>query len=143
MKKAILLVLFILMTAFTAMAGDLKVSIAVVADDEKTADTIENYLSSELNAIEGVAVSDEGSWVIKIMVTEGLTEENSPKYTLSAVITAAAKCLGSEGDFNKVASTQCERFENFGVFAGPKAELENMCKELIEDFKEGSLDLQN
>jgi hypothetical protein len=140
MKNTFIVLLLICVSALNAFGRDFTVSVAVQADSEETGQKVEKYLTEQLSTLSGVKLGDEGQWSIKVMVTENRSEGKVPTYTISAVITSESKCAVLNGKSKVISSEGCDKFENFGVFAGTQTDLKEMCEELIADFNEGNLE---
>ncbi|MEZ5428109.1 MAG: hypothetical protein R2747_17690 [Pyrinomonadaceae bacterium] len=141
MKKFFIIFLFLCVSAISAMARDFNVTVAVRADSDEMSQQVENYLLGELSQLKDVRISQNGDWSIRVMVLENKVPEGSEKsYTLSAVITSESKCTVINTQGKTVSAQECDRFENFGVFAGTKTNLKDMCEELIADFDANNLD---
>ncbi len=140
MKHLVIITLLICASAITILGRDFDVSVAVQADSEEMGQMVENYLTAKLKTLNDVKLRDEGGWNIKVMVTESTAADNTPQFTISAVITSEGKCAVLNSKSQVVSSEPCDRFENFGVFSGTGTDLKDMCDELVADVNDGSLE---
>lgn len=140
MKNIIIVIFLICVSALTAFGRDFTVSVAVLADSEAMEQKVEKYLTEKLVTLQGVKLSDEGKWSIKVMVTENKNAGEETNYTISAVITSESNCTVLNSRSKVISAEECAKFENFGVFAGTQTDLKEMCEELIADFNDGSLE---